>query len=340
MRTTSTLLGGLAAVALAGAPLSAGAAVHTGDMSAQKIALGSGGGGPTGVQVVDQFHMVHIDGMKGAKRVAISVFNVAFPSDNTLTANMKAKGGVFNYSAKASMHTALTGVDQATQQRIADAAYAAFVADLKSAGFEVVGPEELAKLAPEINTWTSVPNFNQGRYGAYVAPAGYKVHFLRGDTAKRDTSGQLGQSAPAFRALDFPQAFSRSPYIAATANLGIIAVTLVVDYGVYTSTGESRKIKAGAEITFTPGVTAQAGSFYDTATMLDYWGTKSGGFPAMAALAAPLISDRPFAEVKDDAGGSDIGVKADPALFEKAAAEAAEAADAKLVAALAGAAAR
>ena len=340
MRTISSLFGGLAAVTLACAPLSAGAAVHPGDMSTQKIALGSGGGGPTGIQVVDQFHMVHSDGMKGAKRVAISVFNVAFPSDNTLTANMKAKGGGFSFASRASMHTALTGVDQATQQRIADAAYAAFVADLKAAGFDVVGPEELAKLAPEINGWTSVPNFTAGRYGAYVAPAGYKVHFLRGDSAKRDTSGQFGQSAPAFRGFDSPQAFSRSPYIAAAANLGVIAVTLVIDYGTYSSTGETKRLKDAPEIVFRSGVTAQGGSFFDTATMLDYWGPKSGGFPAVAALAAPLISDRPFAEIRDDAGGSDIGVKADPALFEKAAGEAAEAADAKLVAALAGAAAR
>jgi hypothetical protein len=157
---------------------------------------------------------------------------VAFPDSNSLTANMHAKNNIAVYHNSSTLHTALEGVDQATRQRIADAAYAGFVAELTQAGYEVVSPEELAHLAPEYTKWTSVPNFSAGRYGTYVAPTGRAVYLLQGDASKRDTSGKMGGFKSSFRVLDRPQAFTRSPYLAYDGKLGIIAVTLVVDYGV------------------------------------------------------------------------------------------------------------
>ena len=84
---------------------------------------------------------------------------------------------------------------------------------------------------------------------------------------------------------------------------------------------------------FLPGVTVQSGSFADTATLVEYWGPKSGGFAAIAVLAAPVRSDQPFAEVTG--GNGEVVVKADAAKFEQAAIEVAHSADAKLVAAMA-----
>src|SRR3954468_183126 len=138
----------------------------------QDVKMYHGGGGATGKKVAGDFLIQHSDGFKGAKRVSISVFNVAFPNENALTANMHAQNNIAVYHNSSTLHTALQGVDQATRQRIADAAYASFVDELKQAGFEVVGHDELTKLAPEYSTWTAVPNFTQGRFGTYVAPTG------------------------------------------------------------------------------------------------------------------------------------------------------------------------
>jgi hypothetical protein len=296
------------------------------------VKLYHGGGGPTGQKVAGDFLIQHSDGFKGAKRVAISVFNVAFPDENALTANMRAHNNITAYHNSSTLHTALQGVDQTTRQRIADAAYSNFIDELKQAGFEVVSRDELAQLTPEYTTWSTVPNFNPGRYGAYVAPTGRAVYLLQGDTAKRDTSGKKGQLLSPFRALDRPQAFTRSAYLAHDGNLGIIAVTLVIDYGVYSTTGETKKLKVEPKVDFVPGVTAQAGSFADTATLVEYWGPNSGGFAAMAVLATPVRSDQTFAEVSG--GNGEVVVKADAAKFEQAALEVAHDANVKLVAAI------
>jgi hypothetical protein len=332
-----------ASLLLIGAAAPALGEVHEGDIAPAKGA--NGGGGPTGIKVVDDFQVIHIDGFKGAKRVAISTFNVAFPNENTEAAESSTSFKVAGITSigthftnkitktkSASQRTMLQGVDQATRQKIADKAYADFVEKLTRAGYEVVGPEELAKLAPEWKTWTPLPNFTEGRYGTYVAPTGRSLYFLRSDKAKLMGQSKMGQLSGAFAGLDSPQAFARSPYLAATANIGIIAVTEVIDYGTFTNTGNTKKFNAEMKVGFTPGVTVQGGSFYETATLLDYWGPKSGGFPAVAVLAAPLMSDVAFAAIDNGGNGQgEVAVKADPARFEKAAGEATEAANAKLV---------
>ena len=291
-----------------------------------------GGGGKFGQQQVGDFWIQHGDELKGAGRVGISVFNVAFPDDDTQTAHMHQNiGGGWSREAKVTMQTVLEGVDPATRQRIADAAYSNFVAELKKSGYEVVEADELARLTPEYTSWTSLPNFSKGRFGTYVAPTGRAVHFLQGDKSRRDTSGLKGQASQTFRGLDRPQAFARSPYLAHDGNVGIIAVTLVIDYGVYSTTGTSISRK-GSSVGFEAGVSAQSGTLGDTATILEYWSPRSGGFPAMAALAVPVISQEKFAEVVN---GASVVVKADAVRFEKAALEVVEKTTRKLVEAVA-----
>ena len=290
----------------------------------------------------DEFVVVHDSEFKGAQRVAISVFNVAFPNSNEFTAESRGTSllGRYATSAKASVRTTLTGVDRATQQRIADKAYALFVDQLKAAGFEVVENEELIRLAPEYATWEALPNFSEGRYGAYVAPTGRALRFLQGDADQRDTSGMFGrQTSLLRRGFDRPQAFARSPYIANAGNLGIIAVTLVVDYGVYASTGQVIKAGAGAKVGFKPGLTIAAGNHVDHGTLIEYWGPRSGGFPAAAFLAKPVYSDREFGTVGSGDTAEDVSasVTADPAKFEAAANEVVAIAVPKLVSVMAAA---
>jgi hypothetical protein len=185
-------------------------------------------------------------------------------------------------------------VDHNTQQRITDNAYALFVSQLKAAGYEVVDQSELATLAPEFAKWDAQPNFSQGRYGSYVAPTGRSLFFLQGDQAKRDISGAWGEQLSALRVLGNPQAFSRSPYIAHDGKVGIIAVTLVMDYGVYSTSGERRSFGGTSKVGFKPGLTIGAGNVADSGTLLEYWGLNSGGFPAQIYLQLPVRSEKPF----------------------------------------------
>jgi hypothetical protein len=264
----------------------------------------------------DEFQVMHATEFKGARKVAISVFNVAFPHENHFVANTHGANSMFVHSARSSMSTTLVGVDRATQQRITDRAYALFVEQLTAAGYEVVDQAELTRLAPEFGRWDALPNFSEGRFGAYVAPTGQSLRFLQGDAAKRDTSGMLGQQLSAFRVLDMPQAFTRSPYLAHDGDIGVIAVTLVVDYGVYSSSGEKKGFGA-AKTSFRPGATIAAGNINDHGSMVAYWGPHSGGFPAYAFLQQPVYSARAFGSA--DGGEGDVTVSADPAQFEAAA---------------------
>ncbi len=280
------------------------------------------------VIVPEEFGIFHDSEFKGAKKVGIAVFNVAFPNHNEFTATTKGNSflGRISTSAQSTFSSDMTGVDAATQQRIADKAYANFADSLKAAGYEVVDTAELTRLAPEYATWDALPNFSPGRYGAYVAPTGMKLRFLPGDTAKRDTSGAMGGFA-AFRVLDRTQSLLRSPYIAHDANIGIIAVTLVLDYGVFSTSGYSGKLYGGSQVGFRAGVTAGAGNNLDSGTSLAYWGTNSGGFPAWAYLQRPVISALPFATRDEDKDGADpaaslvVKLTANPAQFEAAANE-------------------
>ncbi len=296
------------------------------------------------VIVPDEFGIFHDSEFKGAKKVGIAVFNVAFPKHNEFTATTKGNSFLsrISTSAQSTFSSDMTGVDPGTQQRIADKAYADFVDSLKAAGYEVVDTAELTRLAPEYGTWDALPNFSPGRYGDYVAPTGMKLHFMPGDTAKRDTSGAMGGFA-AFRVLDRTQALLRAPYVAHDAHIGLIAVTLVVDYGVFSTSGYSGKLYGGSQVGFKPGVTVGAGNNLDSGTLLAYWGTDSGGFPAWAYLQRPVLSSLPFATRDEDKDAADptaslvVKLTADPAKFEAGANEVLAIAMPKLVGVMAAA---
>ncbi|WP_295637911.1 hypothetical protein [Novosphingobium sp.] len=260
---------------------------------------------------------------KGAHRVAITVFNVAFPDENHLVAKTSGHAGGFVSSARSDLRTTMTGVDRATRQRIADQAYKTFVAQLTAAGYEVVEAPELARLAPEYATWTPQPNFSQGRFGTYVAPTGRSLFWWPGDTMKRNATGAFDYSMSALQMMtDRPQAFGRTPMVGYIAQVGTIAVTLVVDYGVYSTSGVSGKGFGGkASAGFLPGVTVAAGVGIDRATTLNYWKPNSGGFGALAVLQIPVRSEAAFITDRGVEGAVDAAIVADPIKFEAAASD-------------------
>ncbi len=245
-----------------------------------------------------QVKNTHGDQIKGMQRVAISVFNVEFPDDFDLKVqssgtigNSSSAGGIFSRTRSAELRTNLVGIDLATRQRIADAAYADFVSELKAAGFDVVDQNALVAAAPEISTWESLPSGTHGRFGTYVAPTGMSVHLMPGDTAaKRATSGMFGQ-ANLIMSLGATQAYKRSAYVARDANTHVLAVSMVVDYAVYSSSGDRKGFGKRVSQGYEKGATVAAGTLVNPATIVRVWNTHSGGFPTLLTLQQPVISD-------------------------------------------------
>jgi hypothetical protein len=260
---------------------------------------------------------------KGAHRIAITAFNVAFPNENHLVAKTSGHGFGLVSSAKADLRTTMTGVDQATRQRIADQAYKTFVAQLTAAGYEVVDTAELSRLAPEYAKWAPEPNFSLGRFGTYVAPSGRSLYWLKGDRMKRNADGKFDETMSFMQMVtDQPQAYARSMFVAHDADVGVVAITLVVDYGVYSTSGISKRSFGGrASASFLPGVSVAAGSGVNTSTTLSYWKPKTFGVPATATLQIPIRSDAAFIVNRSNEGAVDAAIVADPKKFEAAANE-------------------
>ena len=273
------------------------------------------------------------DQIKGMKRVAISVFNVAFPDEFEIKAQSSGTLAGLGMHRSATLHTRLVGMDLATRQRIADAAYADFVAELKAAGFDVMDHAALVAAAPEIASWTSVPNGYQGRFGTYVAPTGMAVYPLSGDTKMRQTSGMFRQLNLAMNFAAASQAYKRSAYVARDANTYVLAVSLVVDYAAYSTSGDRRGFGKRVSAGFEKGATVAAGTLIDPATTVRVWNTHSGGFPTILTLQQPVISD---ADIGPDTGApGDWTITTTPQLFTAPATDVVQRANGALVAILA-----
>ena len=279
------------------------------------------------------------DQIKGMKRVAISVFNVEFPDDYHLEAKSSGTTGAGSASGRmgsvrtVDLTTHLVGMDLAARQRIADAAYADFVAELKAAGFDVMDHAALLAAAPEIATWTSMPNGYQGRFGTYLAPTGMSVYPMSGDTKQRQASGMFRQLNLVVNMAATSQAYKRSAYVARDANTYVLAVSLVVDYAVYSTSGDRRGFGKRVSAGFEKGATVAAGTLIDPATTVRVWNTHSGGFPTLLTLQQPVIAD---ADIGPDTGvPGDWTVTTTPKLFTPPATDVIQRANGALVAILA-----
>ena len=279
-----------------------------------------------------QVKNINADQIKGMQRVAISVFNVEFPDEFDLKAESSGTSGTMGSHNTATLHTKLVGMTLAARQRIADAAYADFVGQLKAAGFEVIDHAALVAAAPEISTWTTMPNGSQGRFGTYVAPTGMAVFPMNGDSRKRETSGMFHQLNQAMSFASTSQAYKRSAYVARDANTYVLAVSMVVDYAVYSTSGDRRGFGKRVSAGFEEGAAVAAGTMIDPATTVRVWNTHSGGFPTLLTLQQPVISD---ADIGPDTGSpGDWTITTTPELFTPPATEVIERANGALVATL------
>lgn len=122
---------------------------------------------------------------------------------------------------------------------------------------------------------------------------------MNGDERKRESSGMFRQINQAVSFASTTQAYKRSAYVARDANTYVLAVSLVVDYAVYSTSGDRRGFGKRVSAGFETGAAVAAGTMIDPATTIRVWNTESGGFPTLLTLQQPVISD---ANIGSDAG--------------------------------------
>jgi hypothetical protein len=115
---------------------------------------------------------------RAPKRVYISGFRVNF--------HVTASNTSATMDSKTSMTVALDGVDEPDFKKLTDEAYAAFVSDLKSKGFEIISADEAAKTEYYAG-WTlkTGGGLSSSQMKGYVSatPTGYK-YLIKTETAK------------------------------------------------------------------------------------------------------------------------------------------------------------
>ena len=178
----------------------------------------------------------------GAQQVVIGGFKVGFVEHKKMKA--KAGGGFLGsgFGGKSLAKVTLTGVDQATRQAIADAAYADFVSGLRAAGYDVVDRDVLlsseAFSGAKTHATPYETNDSSLAVGAditYYVPSefGGKIRIFMSDAL--GTGGALGWSNPSSAASKF--AHERD------GSIRVLAVNYLVDFansesygGMHTST--------------------------------------------------------------------------------------------------------
>lgn len=136
--------------------------------------------------------VIKADGaIKGEKKVAVPFFRVVFYTEND-PGGFYSKGTTADSTFSVTIKSKLLGIDQATMQRITDAAYKDFIARLKAKGFEVLPLDKLkanaayAKFESKSNPFVDKAFF--GSDSTYFAPTGLKMH---GDGMSAISTGQV-----------------------------------------------------------------------------------------------------------------------------------------------------
>lgn len=240
---------------------------------------------------------------KGVNKVQIGSFTVGFATYKTDSA--KAGGGLMGngFGGKSTAKSTLVGVDDATMQKITDAVYKQFVADLQASGYTVVDRASLvadagyAKLASAPNPYESSDG---GLFGAnsktkFFAPTEF------GGTI-RPLAGEVPGIGSVFGIAT--NATTVANYAKASGNK-VLSVVYVIDFansegygGTFRSTSS---VEVGQGLTVVPQyskiniIGGDAGTF----------ATNNGSM----TLGQPVMSTREFAAVSDSTSGASRGME-------------------------------
>ena len=245
-----------------------------------------------------------VEVMPNSKRVAIAGFRIAFITENTVTAQVRASYflGRDTSGASSTLHLVLNGVDYGTMQSITDKAYADFVAQLKFAGREIVPQEELKEFFSGLELsggpgkpYTATSN---GQSATVVAPTGMPLWFNNWD-------GQWGDKGP------FAQTnIRRVSEFSARHKAIFIAPLIVVNFASMSSSGNqsgltSRSAETGATLNM------HVAAFGSTWTRADEsrGGLTMSGDEGALSMAAPIASKIEFGTMKEVDASDNSAVK-------------------------------
>jgi hypothetical protein len=226
--------------------------------------------------------------MKGGNKVMVAGFKVIFIDYRLVTAQAKGSflgGGTFG--GKSSARVRLTGIDDATKQRITDTAYKDFVRLLKANGFEVVDHKVLAqqpgyaKLPSYDTPYRDDPMGSDTERSLFVPTSFGKVRFFTNDAA-------AGISVP-FSTKSINTVVS--DYAGKSGVIGL-SVNLIVDF----ASSEQYAGRSYSKVTVSDILSIAPGS---RVTYLGQWqGSFNPGHGSMHAKSA-LVSTEPFGKISD-----------------------------------------
>ena len=246
-----------------------------------------------------------VEVLPAGKRVAVAGFRVAFVTNNSVTANVRASylPGRDSSGARSSLHVALQGVDPAAMQAVTDKAYATLLTELQKAGREVV---PLADMKDFVAGVDATPTSESKPYGkeqhgqtvAFFSPTGLPLWFSHLDAGWGDRG-----------AFDLNNHRRMGEY-SAKWNAIVISPLIVVNFARMSSSGNtsgltSRTAQTGAELSMSvAGLSSYYGRAEEFRSGVIMKGDE-GGFN----LAAPVVSPLAFGALKQASAEDNTAVK-------------------------------
>ena len=281
-------------IALLVAGLSACAAVTSTDEVKKPAEQRSGF---MGLSVTDEIKVEREAPFKGAEKVAIASFKVAF-----VQSKVESKKAGRGYGGNATAGIKLTGVDEAQMQAITDAAYADFVTRITKAGYTVTSRKELqaqpdfAKAKPEEAPQHKSGSFfgDQTEMTTFAPSSHGNLYWFLGES---DKMGGFG--------------FSNASTAASTqygkTGIKVLSVYYVIDFAASEGYGgsfrSSASVQVGQALTLAPG---------GGVSIFGGEGMLAANHSSSMKLGQPMYAEEKFGTVvqttSDGAKGAEVGL--------------------------------
>lgn len=254
-----------------------------------------------GLSKTDDIVVDNADAFKGSNQIVVANFVVGFATYKTDSS--KAGGGLMGsgFGGKSTAKSSLLGIDDATMQKITEAAYTNFVADMKAKGYTLADRNALLNFADFKRTKTYENPYEDssgGLFGTssktkYFAPASFGS--IRSFV---DVPGLSGGFA-------FDNAIAGAASYVKSGGPKVVSVVYVLDF--------ANSEKYGSWATSTSSVSVGQGlTVIPEYTKITLIGGEGGSFSnpnGSVRLGQPITSEKEFATVTDSTSDAAKGVE-------------------------------